>query len=237
VGPDALLRRGPQGDALLSAHAGASGEQVLGLEHYEAAVASGTEFVEIDVRRTADGVLVLHHDPAVRGRQINATASARLSNLPRVTDVLELARGRVRLHVDIKDADIEEPLLELLGDAGGFIVTSLEDDVVARVKALRPDVLVGLSLGRDHPAQRLRTRLSELRPLPRAERCGADFLAAHHRLARLGVLRQAAAQGLPVFVWTVNDRAGLIRLLGDPRATGIVTDLPNLAVALRHRPQ
>jgi glycerophosphoryl diester phosphodiesterase len=232
-----MLRRSPQGEALISAHAGAEGERVLDLEHYETAIASGADLVEVDVRRTADGVLVLHHDPAVAGHEISATAFAELAGtLPRAEEVIELANGRVRLHVDIKDAGIEQPLLELLGKTLGsedFIVTSLDDDVVAIVKRLRPEVRAGLSLGRDHPRPFLRTRISELLPLRRAAHCGADFLAAHHRLARLGVLRQAASRGLPVLVWTVNDRAGLTRLLADGRVTGVVTDVPALAVALR----
>jgi glycerophosphoryl diester phosphodiesterase len=234
------LQRSPQGDALISAHAGAEGERVLGLDHYETAIASGADFAEIDVRRTADGVLVAHHDSGVGGREMAGLKFAELRELancpPRVTDVVQLAKGRVRLHVDIKEPGTERSLLDLLGGELGsdeFIVTSLEDDVVANVKALWADVRAGLSLGRDHPRRLVRTRLSELLPLRRAERCGADFLAAHHRLARFGVLRQAAGRGLPVFVWTVNDRPGLNRLLADARATGIVTDHPALAVALR----
>jgi glycerophosphoryl diester phosphodiesterase len=236
----ALLQRSPQGDALISAHAGAEGEGVLGLDHYEAAIASGADFAELDVRRTADGVLVAHHDPGIGGRAIAGARFAELGELaacpPRVIDVIQMAKGRIRLHVDIKEPGTERALLDRLGDELGtdeFIVTSLEDHVVANVKAVWPDVRAGLSLGRDHPRPLVRTRLSELFPLRRAERCGADFLAAHHRLARLGVLRRAAGRGLPVFVWTVNDRPGLIRLLGDARATGIVTDHPALAVALR----
>jgi glycerophosphoryl diester phosphodiesterase len=234
------LQRSPQGDALISAHAGAESEGVLGLDHYETAIASGADFAEIDVRRTADGVLVAHHDSGIGGRRIVEVTFDQLRELadcpPRVTDVIALAKGRVRLHVDIKEPGTERELLDLLGGELGsdeFIVTSLEDDVVANVKSLWADVDAGLSLGRDHPPQLVRTRLSELLPLRRAERCGADFLAAHHRLARFGVLRQAARRGLPVFVWTVNDRPGLIRLLADARATAIVTDHPALAVALR----
>ena len=75
---DALLRRSPEGGALVSAHAGAEGEQILGLEHYESAIASGADFIEMDVRRTADGVLVLHHDPVVGGHEINATTFVEL---------------------------------------------------------------------------------------------------------------------------------------------------------------
>jgi glycerophosphoryl diester phosphodiesterase len=237
---EAQLRRSAQGGALVSAHAGADGEEILGLTHYESGISTGADYVEVDVRRTADGVLVAHHDPVVKGRTLNRVTYSELrklaSSIPRVTDVIQLAKGRVRLHVDIKDAAVERSVLALLGDvldSDGFIVTSLDDDVVATVKTLWPQVRAGLSIGRDDPSPLLRTRLSELRPLPRAERCGADFLAAHQRLARFGVLRQAADRDMPVFVWTVNDKAALTRLLADARATGIVTDVPALAVALR----
>jgi glycerophosphoryl diester phosphodiesterase len=49
----------------------------------------------------------------------------------------------------------------------------------------------------------------------------------------VGVVRLGARRGLPVLVWTVNDEASLIRLLSDARVTGIVTDHPERAVALR----
>ena len=38
--------------------------------HFEAAVDLGVDGVELDVRRTIDGVLVVHHDPSVDGRAI-----------------------------------------------------------------------------------------------------------------------------------------------------------------------
>jgi len=57
--------------ARLVAHRG--GEGLGGGDLLEAArrlVALGLEMVEIDVRRTRDGVLVIHHDDAVRGAAI-----------------------------------------------------------------------------------------------------------------------------------------------------------------------
>jgi glycerophosphoryl diester phosphodiesterase len=237
---DALLRRSARGEALISVHATAVGDSVLDLEHYSIAMRTGAEYVEVDVRRTADDVLVAHHDPVVEGRPLHRMAFAELTTLaagiPRLADIVELVKGRVRLHVDIKDVAVERPLLSLLRNSLGidrFIVTSLDDDVIATVKDLWPEARAGLSLGRDHPAPLLRTRLSELRPLRRVNRCGADFLAVHHRLAQLGVLGQAARRGIPVFVWTVNRPEHLSRMLADGRVAGIVTDVPALAVALR----
>lgn len=228
-----------RGRALVSAHAGAGTAAILGLDHYEKAASTGADFIEIDVRQTADGVLVAHHEPTVQNHELNKLEWIDLSTLatklPRVVDVIELVKGRARLHVDIKDSDVEQSLLALLGselDADAFVLTSLDDEVIVSVKALWPQVCAGLSLGVDGPPAVLRTRLSELRPLRRLERCGADFLAAHHHLARFGVLRQAAAHDIPVLVWTVNDKAGLLRFLNDERATGVITDVPGLAVPL-----
>ena len=51
--------------ALISAHRGSCG--VTGLpaaERYDRAIALGVDYVELDVRRTADGVYVNYHDDA-----------------------------------------------------------------------------------------------------------------------------------------------------------------------------
>jgi glycerophosphoryl diester phosphodiesterase len=225
---------------LVSAHAGAVQSEILTLAHYEQALSTGADLIEIDVRQTADGVLIAHHDDLVAGELVAAVPFAEIpapvAAIPRLLDVIELTRGKVRLHVDIKDAAVKQVFRQF--EVGGlapadFMVTSLDDLVVLEVKQSWPEVTAGLSLGLKAPSKVIRTRLSELWPLRRAQRCRADFLASHFRLARLGVLRRAAAQGYPIFVWTINERPDLVRFLSDPRTTGIVTDQPALAVALR----
>jgi glycerophosphoryl diester phosphodiesterase len=225
---------------LISVHAGAAKGQILGLEHYDQALSSGAELIEIDVRQTEDHVLVASHDPASDEQGLRpASTSAeghREGAIPLFVDVIELLRGKVRLHLDVKDAPVRQLFHDL--EAGGlepadFLITSLEDEVVSAIKQAWPEVKVGLSLGMDNPPQYIRTRLSELLPVSRARRCDADFLSVHFRLARLGVLRRAAKHGYPILVWTVNERRDLTRFLDDSRTAGVVTDDPVLAVALR----
>lgn len=55
---------------------------------------AGAYGVEIDVRRTADGLLVCCHDASFEGRVIVSSARADLA-LDSLTDVLDAARGRV----------------------------------------------------------------------------------------------------------------------------------------------
>jgi glycerophosphoryl diester phosphodiesterase len=237
---DPLRSRASLGRPFISAHRGAAPPRAEAtISSYERAVTSGADFVEFDVRSTADGVLVACHDQAVGGLRLAQHRYADLVSagheLVRVEDVVELAAGRVRLHVDLKDRGTEESAIAILrakSEPSEFVLTTLEDDVVSAVKRAHPDLCVGLSLGREKPAKLVRTRISELLPFGRVKRCGADFVAVHFRLAAFGVLRQAARREVPVFVWTVNEEEALNAALRDARITTVVTDLPELALRL-----
>jgi glycerophosphoryl diester phosphodiesterase len=60
----------------------------------------------------------------------------------------------------------------------------------------------------------------------------ADYLAPHYRLAEAGVVRRAAAAGLPCLLWTVNDAADIARFAADPRIAAIITDEAAKALAI-----
>lgn len=212
----------------VSAHQG--GSERAGpatLEAYEDALTSGAEYAEFDVRRTADGVFVVHHDPRVgrSGPHLSTLTHAGLNaragyRVPRAEEVMELI-GRA---------------VALLG-ADGFVATTLEDRSVAAVTAAHPGVRTLLSLGRDGKdigRRRLpATRLSELLPMRRVRACGAHGVAAHRHLARATVLREAARNRLFTMVWTVNEDRALRTFLGDPRVDVLITDRPRRALELR----
>ncbi|CAL9369876.1 glycerophosphodiester phosphodiesterase family protein [Streptomyces sp. enrichment culture] len=214
---------------------------------YEDALRSGAEYVEIDVRRTADGVFVVHHDARAGGTgpPVAALTRARLDALtgrpvPVLDDVLALVAGRLVAHLDLKETGHEREILDravaLLG-ADGCVATTLEDRSVAAVTGAFPRVRTLLSLGRDGREvgrrRLMATRLSELLPMRRVRACGAHGVAVHQRLARATVLREAARHGLFTMVWTVNDDAPMRAFLSDPRVDVLVTDRPRRAVALR----
>ncbi len=98
-------------------------------EAYQDALASGAEYVEFDVRRTADGALVVHHDARVGGTGpllstlTRAELDARAGHpVPLVDDVMELIAGRLVAHLDLKETGYERELLDravaLLGRTG-----------------------------------------------------------------------------------------------------------------------
>jgi len=235
--------------AAISAHRGGTEGAPEGTyEAYRAAPGTGAEYVEFDIRRTADAQLVAYHEPGTDGGQAIADISyARLCELagyevPLVSDVMRLIAGKAFGHLDLKEAGGEdviiEQALEILGP-GNFVATTLEDASVAAIKNRFPDVAVALSLGRDLGKMpwpmRLSARRQELFPLSRIRACGADWVAMHYRLARAGVLRQCHRAGIAAMIWTVNDDEAIARWLADPRVGVVVTDRPRHAVALRDR--
>src|SRR6266700_6759381 len=162
--------------AAISAHGPRTGT----IEAYANALETGAEYVEFDIRRTADGELAAYHDAHTRqGDPLAAISYSRLCEVagyavPRVADVMATIAGKATGHLDLKDTGGEEKVVEMALDIlgpGNFVVTTLEDRSVAAVKARFPAVTAALSLGRDVDelpwSRRLATRRSEIRPMHR----------------------------------------------------------------------
>ncbi len=215
-------------------------------ERYQRAIELGVDFIEFDVRRTADGAYVVYHEPRTRsGRLIREMSRAEFTgevgrDALDLGELLQMAKGRVGLHIDLKEIGYEADLVRLVltGFAESeFVMTSLEDVSIAAIKGHFPAVRAGLSLGRDldHATlwRRLRVRLSELFPGRRVAACRADFVAVHKQLAGMRVLAYCARQAVPAWVWTLEDEVDLARFWTDPRVTAMITNRPDLALGLR----
>ena len=182
---------------------------------------------EIDVRRTRDGVLVIHHDEELRGEKIRARRYEELakkgSGLPTLAEFLEIAAGRLAVDVELKEPGYEaEALAETLGrlDSGQVVMTSFDDSAVAAVKRLAPEVPAGLLVGRRSPEKLVR----DVFPFERLRTCAADFLAPHHALLLTGIGYRAERLGVPLLLWNVTSPRQIERYLRDPRVLGVITD-------------
>jgi len=225
----------PRGDPLIVAHRGAWGEAPQNSPAaLEAAIALGCDMVELDVRQTRDGRLVVMHDARAGGTPIAALELEQLRDrlkpghaAPRLEELLEPAAGRIALDVELKEDDCVEPAMEMLAarlPTDRYVVTSFLDSALATARRVAPEARTGLLL---HPGRRprgLERRLSQT---------GANFIAPHASLARAGLLAWAANRGLSSYVWTVNDIRALRILLADVRVTAVITDRPARALAYR----
>jgi glycerophosphoryl diester phosphodiesterase len=215
----------------IAAHRGASRAALENsLAAVERAIEFGADLVEIDVRRTGDGVLIAHHDPCVGTEPIAALTYADVANAtghaPATIDgIARVAAGRTQLDVELKEAGYERDVLELLHRhvaTNEFIITSFLEPAIAAAK--ESGVRTGLLCKAPFAPADL---------FAAVERCGADVLVLHIDLADEAVLQGAADRSLPVLVWTVNESSEMERCLLDPRIAGVITDEPDVAVALR----
>jgi glycerophosphoryl diester phosphodiesterase len=232
----------------ISAHRGGSEHsRPATYEAYRRSVTSGAEYVEFDIRKTRDDILVVYHDarcahdgPLVADTTYKSMCEKLGYTVPRVDEVMELLAGKVMGHLDLKDVGYEDRVIRLALETfgpGNFVATTLEDVSIARIKRDFPRVRTALSLGRDLgelPRYRwVSTRYSELRPLRRLRACSSDWVAVNYRIGRRGVLDQCMSHQIAAMVWTVDDDALIDRFIVDPRVTVLITNRPEFAVARR----
>ncbi len=156
-------------------------------EHFADVLALAPDFVEFDVRRTADGVFVVRHDPHVlvgeHARHIRRVSIDQLratgEEVLTYADALDAIQGRARAHIDLKlsppastyeghDVDTWEVqatsiAVDRLG-ADQLVVTTGRDQGIAAVRRWAavscPGLLVGVSLGGSRAGYSLRTQLT-----------------------------------------------------------------------------
>lgn len=175
---------------------------VSGHAGYPRLVNSGADYIEVDVRRNADGVFVISHDELKPG-----------AKLPTLDEVLDAAAGRVGVQLDLKGTGYQvEVVSQALEKCQKLAVTSPFHDSIRVVKDRFPNVKVGLT--RQY-----------------VEETDADFISLDQRGATDDALDFCARHAIPVWVWTVDDRKLMERLI--PRVAGIITNKPDLALKLR----
>lgn len=212
----------------------------------------GYRWMETDVRASADGEVVVIHDPVLdrlAGRpgrvselpwsELRHARVAGAEPLPLLADLLA-AWPDVRWNVDAKDGAVVAPLVKVLRRGGALervCVTSFSDRRVARVRRLTgPELCTGAG-------RRAVAALRAASLLPGAPLLGpwreAGAAQVPPRWGRVPVvdrpfLAAAHRRGLVVHVWTVDEEAEMDRLL-DLGVDGVMTDRPTLLKSVLRR--
>jgi glycerophosphoryl diester phosphodiesterase len=229
---------------LVIGHKGAAGRAPENtLAAFRTAGDLGADGVELDVRRTADGALAVHHDTQLPdGRAlVDLRWDEVPDEVPDLAAVLDTCAGIASLdlvNVEIKnwpaDSDFDEALT--IADAvvatlatrpqperARFVVSCFHLSTIDRVHELAPEMatgwLVGL-VGDDEGAELI----------ARAVERGHRALHPHHALVTPGLVARAHDGALSINVWTCND-PDRIRWLAELGVDGIVTDFPDVALA------
>ncbi len=228
---------------LAMAHRGGAIEHLENtMPAFQACVDLGYRYLETDVRVTADGVLVVFHDPTLErvtdrtGRVENLSwaevSEARIGGrepIMRLEDLLG-AWPDVRFNLDIKAAGVLAPLVRTVRRmkvADRICLGSFSDARLAAARRLfGPSVCTSLG-PRGVAALRLSSYSPKAAGLVRIQAgCAQVPLQLGGRaLVDERFIAAAHARGLQVHVWTVDDEGDAARML-DLGVDGVMTDRP-----------
>jgi glycerophosphoryl diester phosphodiesterase len=212
------------------------------LAAFRGAVDQGADGVELDVRRTADGALALHHDEMLAdGRAVVETILAGLpAHIPELHHALDVCRPLSLVNVEIKNwpedrdfdptaqlADDVVSLLEARGEVadGRHLVSCFHLPTIDRVHDLAPGLPTAWLLGIIADAPKL---------VDRAATRGHVAIHPHHAFVNEDLVRHAHQAGLAVNTWTC-DEPDRIRWLADVGCDAVITNVPDIALEVLGR--
>ena len=225
------------GRPLVVAHRGASHDRVENtVEAFAEARVQGAEWVELDVRLSADDVLMVHHDAHYAdGRLVREVWAADApDHVPNLAEAFEAGEG-MGVNVEGKnlpgepDHDASAMVCEAVaGLAAAYrppellLMSSFDITAVDRIRATDPSLPTAWLV-----AERHGTDLT----LDRTAAHGHGAVNPWDELVDEHLVSASRDRGLAVFVWTVDD-PGRMAELAEWGVDGIVTNRPGVARAV-----
>jgi len=213
-------------------HRGAAGHAPENtLAAIQAGIACGVDFVEIDLRRTEDDVLVALHDVTVDRTTDGAGRIHRLplraittldagdgQQIPTLNEVLNATAGRVGLMLELKVEGIAQQTVEAVRQArfqNPVIYASFLHDELTHVRKADPDASVMTLFDRFPPAS-----------VTRARQYAPSHVGLRHSKASRRLVESFHRANLLVFVYTPNRPRDIERAIALD-ADGVISNFPD----------
>ena len=217
---------------------------------FEAAVEVGADFMELDVRRTADGEIVCIHDATVDrttdgSGEVSAMTLAEIraldagawigdehagARIPTLREVLEQIAPRLVVDIEIKQRGIAGQVMEIIRETGALrrvTVVSFDRNDLRAAKAAEPALACGLITGGPEKD----TIEAERALIASALECGASFASCAHRSIEPRLIRECHLAGLMLMAWTMDEPADIRRAI-DLRVDALVSNYPERILEL-----
>lgn len=203
------------------------------------AIEDGADFIEIDVRLTADGVPILWHDRDMQrifgvddtiaqvylDQLLELDAGSWFSpdfageRVVTLQEAIDEVRGRARLYVDLKPDLLSKglthsvvKLLQSNGIVDQSVLAAAYPSVLREAKSLEPA---------------LQTTLLAQFVVGPLDHSAFDNLGLRHNRVSAATVAEAHRKGYELHVWTVNNPAEMGRFI-DMGVDNIITDRPDL---------
>lgn len=224
-------------DPIIIGHRGARGHVVENsLPSIEKAIDLGSDAIEIDVFKIADGSIIVFHDQTVdrltqatgpieayRKETLDTLSLEGGVKIPTLAQVLDLIDARVVLNVELKGAGTAKPVFDILQyyiDTKGwklndFIISSFRWDELEAIRELSPKIPIGILTSEDIDGAILE-----------GEKLDAVAIHPHFKSLNSQNVERMHEKNFKIYPWTVNDTAD-INAMKRFKVDGIITDYPD----------
>lgn len=203
-------------------HRGAANHTENTIPSFESAIEQKVDGIELDVRASSDGQLVVIHDSVVGEHAVKSTPYETFKKLlngyeaPLLEDVLKKFGKKTFLNIELKHDGIEEAAVALIKrycNPGKTMISGFDADALRKVHELLPELQLGYIYNR--------TQDEEAR-----HNCPIDVVIPQFRLASRELIEEVHDEGLLVWAWTVNEEDEVRRLV-NLGVDGLITDHPD----------
>ena len=218
-------------------HRGAKGlEPENTLLSFQKAIEIGVDGIELDVRLTSDGELIVIHDETI-DRTSNETGFVNQFSLreikkfridskheiPTLLEVLELVNKKCFINIELKEIETAEKVVALIEDFvtnknwnySDFLVSSFNWHAIQNVRFLNPDIPIGVLTESD-----LEMAFTFAKFLK------ASTIIPHYLLLNDPEIQEIQEAGIKIFAWTVNEN-DTIEKMKTLNINGIISDFPD----------
>ena len=199
------------------------------LESFRKAIAMDVNAIELDVRTSRDGKLVVIHDDNLKkvfGKDVpvNEATLTELKlfsdgKIPTLQEALDLINGKVdKILVEVKEAGYEKKVLDVIRKEKmeeKAVVVSFHEEVLETVRKVNAKIDTGLIYAKYRD------------PFGAALRLRAQYLVALYRFVHAREVERAHEMNLRVVVWTINTKEEVRKYLAKG-VDGIATDRPDV---------
>ncbi|GAC1434761.1 MAG: glycerophosphodiester phosphodiesterase [Thermoanaerobaculia bacterium] len=196
------------------------------LRSFDAALESGADGFETDLRFLSDRSAVLYHDDELGEDAIETLSAAQLADrgtvVQRLSDLAAYA-PRTRMVLEVKRSGWADVLVERISGWPNVIVASFDHSILAHLNQRTVSFDLGLTMSG------YMVQVGEY-----AARLGASWCFPAFRYVDAAMVNSLHGHGIKVVPWTVN-RIRDWQRLHDLGCDGVITDVPHDAVRWRLR--
>ncbi len=210
---------------------------------FREAITLGADAIEFDVRQSKDGELVIIHnsnvDNTTNGNgevskltfsKLRTLDAGRGERIPTLREVLELGKGKITFHCEIKDPNIEDKVVTVIDDVGVMDATyfsSFNHMIMGKVKGLRRTAKVAtlegkIDVGSETAQKRVAKNFAQ-----HAKKVQAMAVHINLNTAWPIIIKDLHDCGLRVNVWTVDSDI-ILEELANMGVDGIFTNHPDV---------